>query len=194
MVVFSPMPEPFGRIVTGPCHVPAKAFNESNDFCAPDWAQAAVAAIVLLAAGVIFNLHNQQPARLLADDVVSAHVRSLQADHLLDVVSTDQHTVRPWFEGKLDFAPAFKDLVANGFPLAGGRVEYFDHHPVAVLVYHHGKHVINVFVWPADRATVSKSETSQGFNLLSWTANGMQYSAVSDVNPQDLHELARLLQ
>jgi anti-sigma factor RsiW len=131
-----------------------------------------------------------------AQDVVASHVRSLMASHLQDVASTDQHTVKPWFEGRLDFGPDVRDFAQEGFPLEGGRLDYVDSRPAAALVYRHGAHVINVLEWPADgsSSTPPTLSTLRGFQLFSWRRNGLSYWAVSDLNAADLQKFAQLWQ
>jgi anti-sigma factor RsiW len=159
------------------------------------WTAAAAAVIV---AGLIgWGLHRMPTGpsdKLLAQEVISAHVRSLMADHLVDVVSSDRHTVKPWFAGKLDFSPDVRDCAADGFPLVGGRLEYVDGHSAAGLVYRHGNHTINVFVWPA-RHTAARPVVSEanGFHALNWSQNGMEYWAVSDSAEDSLRSLADCL-
>jgi anti-sigma factor RsiW len=134
---------------------------------------------------------------ILAQEIVSNHVRSLQLEtHHIDVVSEDPHTVKPWFDGKLDFAPPVKDFASQGFPLMGGRLEYLNNRAVAALVYQRQKHYINLYIWPAEQSNVAAEVATkrQGFNLLHWTNSGMNYWAVSDLNGVELHEFARLVQ
>ena len=133
---------------------------------------------------------------LVARDAVSAHVRSLMGEgRLNDVVSTDQHTVKPWFAGRVDFAPQVVDLAGAGFPLAGGRVDDVDGHAVAAVTYRRRQHVINVFEWPvADaRDTAPRMSTVRGHSVAQWTHNGIAFCAVSDVAAADLEQLAREL-
>lgn len=126
--------------------------------------------------------------------VVDAHVRSLQAEHLQDVVSTDRHTVKPWFEGKLDFAPPVKDLAADNFPLTGGRLDVMEGRPVAALIYRGGTHPINLLVWPASARGDSepKLEMKNGFFTLHWRQNGLELWAVSAIEQAQLESFVRL--
>jgi anti-sigma factor RsiW len=130
----------------------------------------------------------------LVAELVASHVRSLMVDHLVDVESTDRHTVRPWFNGKIDFAPPVADYAASGFPLVGGRLDYVAGRPVAALVFRHPPHVVNVFVWPADGGAAAPEERfAQGYSMLRWRDGGLQYWAVSDIGMADLHTLADLV-
>jgi anti-sigma factor RsiW len=131
----------------------------------------------------------------IVDQVVANHVRSLLATHLVDIGSSDQHTVKPWFDGKIDFAPDVHDFAMSGFPLIGGRLDYLDGKTVVALVYQRNKHPINVFITPAIKSgdTPPSSSIDRGYNVLSWTHREMTYWAVSDLNETELRELASLL-
>ncbi len=123
----------------------------------------------------------------LTRDLVASHVRSLQVAHLTDVQTSDQHVVKPWFNGKLDFSPPVIELKDQGFPLVGGRLDYVDGHTVAAIVYRRGRHIINLFVWPdGDLSAPPRVQAGGGYGLRHWRAGGMSFWAVSDVNPDDL--------
>lgn len=158
----------------------------------------AAAAVLVLSVGAGMTLWRPASSRgnVIADEVVSDHVRSLMANHLFDVQSTDLHTVKPWFLGKLDFSPPVVDLASIGFPLVGGRLDYVGGRPVAALVYQRQKHTINVFVSPEgdDPSTRDLVMTVRGFNLRHWIHNGMSFWAVSDLNGAELGEFASALQ
>jgi len=156
------------------------------------WNWLGLAAAIIFAAIIALNLmpRLQRPGndQFLATQLIASHVRSLMANHLTDVASSDQHTVKPWLDAKLDFAPAVVDLSSEGFPLIGGRLDYLDNRPVAALIYQRRKHFINLFVWPAapDATRTPKTITRQGYQLLHWTDSDFNYWAVSDVNANDL--------
>ena len=150
-----------------------------------------MAAAIILAAIIASSfLPRLRPTsdQFLATQLIASHVRSLMADHLTDVASSDQHTVKPWLDTKLDFAPPVVDLSAEGFPLIGGRLDYLDNRPVAALVYGRRKHFINLFVWPAasNESKAPKTITREGYQLLHWADPDFNYWAVSDVNVNDL--------
>ncbi len=140
---------------------------------------------------VIAVIRPDQDQRVLGD-VVSAHVRSLQANHLTDVQTSDQHTVKPWFNGKVDIAPPVVDLTAKGFTLLGGRLDYIDGQAVASIVYRRRTHVINLFVTQGapSESHEARLQTMQGFNIRRWTAQGLEFFAISDINGEELQEFA----
>jgi mycothiol system anti-sigma-R factor len=156
------------------------------------WNWLALAAAIVLAAIVASNflprLRQPAPDQFLATQLIASHVRSLMANHLTDVASSDQHTVKPWLDVKLDFAAPVVDLSGDGFPLIGGRLDYLDNRPVAALVYGRRKHFINLFVWPvaSAEAKAPKTITREGYQLLHWADSDFNYWAVSDVNVNDL--------
>src|ERR1700680_4406282 len=147
-----------------------------------------------IAAGIAFFVLAPPFINPVLDDLVSAHVRSLMPDHLIDVVSTDKHTVKPWFAGHTDVSPAVADFAQQGYRLIGGRADYFDHQRAAVVVYRYGSHVINVFSWASTGRSVPHDTTRNGYHLAFWRAGNLVYCAVSDTAWDELLGLARLLQ
>jgi anti-sigma factor RsiW len=133
------------------------------------------------------------PRETALDGLVSAHVRSLLPAHLTDVVSTDRHTVRPWFAGHADVSPVVADFTSAGYRLLGGRVDYFEHQRAAVVVYQHGQHVINVFTWAAGERALPQFNTRSGYHIACWKSGNLQYCAVSDTGWEELQSLVRLL-
>jgi anti-sigma factor RsiW len=131
---------------------------------------------------------------VLAGEIIDAHLRSLQPGHLVDVVSTDQHTVKPWFDGKLDFSPPVQDFADQGFPLQGGRIDVIHGQSVAALVYARRKHFVNVFIWPTNEKDVGlHSGSQQGYQWVEWRRAGMEFCVVSDAAPSALDQLHSLL-
>ena len=183
--------------------LPAATILRSNGYQSQRgaWVQRTARYVVPMAIGAMLALiiapRSMAPAlnQQLANEVVASHVRSLMATHLMDVASTDQHTVKPWFNGKLDFSPPVNDFVKDGFPLVGGRLDYIEGRPVAALVYQHGKHVINVFMWPTTGTATSaeRIETEHGYNVEQLTVAGMNCWVVSDLNQLELDKFAGLI-
>lgn len=160
----------------------------------PRLAFAGAAICVLLLFGAALFLNARSARNSIADQVIANHVRSLLATHLVDVPSSDQHTVKPWFEGKIDFAPTVRDLSSDGFPLTGGRLDYLNGKTVAALVYQRNKHPINLFIAPISTSHESGPEVTsrRGYNILHWTQSEMEYWAVSDLNQTELRQFADL--
>jgi len=165
----------------------------------PEWPWLKLA--TAMACGVLISVlltplyvHSSHETRL-REEVVAAHVRSLMAANLEDIASTDQHIVRPWFAGRLDFSPPVNDFSVQGFPLSGSRLDYIDRHLTAALIYHRHGHVINVFIWPtrgSDR-TAAFDKSQDGFNLIAWDGGDFQYWLISDVNFEELQQFSKLL-
>jgi anti-sigma factor RsiW len=158
------------------------------------WKSLAFGAVAFLLLAILWQPGMSERDRLL-NEAVASHVRSLMVDHLTDVVSSDQHTVKPWFNGKLDFAPDVRDFSTQGFPLVGGRLDYLNGRPVAAIVYQHNKHFINVFIWPVSngRDEAMKTENRRGYSVVTRETNGLRYCLVSDLNEKEITELAHLL-
>jgi anti-sigma factor RsiW len=166
----------------------------------PPWRWVGVAASMAVAAlvALVFVplLRGPSSDDPLTSEVLSSHVRSLMANHLADVASSDRHTVKPWFAGKLDFSPLVEDFAKQGFPLVGGRLDYLENRPVAALVYERRKHLINLFVWPSDSESdvPTKTVSRQGYNLFHWTQSHMTHWAASDLDKNELQEFVKLVQ
>jgi len=197
--------EALGRLVRSTAYHPAPdrlrariAARSARSSSPRRFAVLAAAATLVLAVGGAVALVRSAQLRgdAVAEAVVDGHVRSLMADHLFDVRSTDQHTVKPWFLGKLDFAPPVVDLAPIGFPLVGGRLDYVGARAVAALVYQRQKHTINVFVSPdgGTQASSIAARSIRGFHVRHWSRDGMAFWAVSDLNDAELTQFARALQ
>jgi anti-sigma factor RsiW len=161
------------------------------------WIPQLVAGLIIAAASsgvtTLALLYRRSPAESLGREVVASHTRSLMTNHLTDIASADQHNVKPWFNGKVDFSPDVYRLDDAGFPLIGGRVDHVGKHAAAVLVYGRRKHVIDVFTWPGESANAPPSgrvteERDRGYNVLHWSGDGMYFWAVSDLNIDELRE------
>jgi anti-sigma factor RsiW len=174
------------------------AANESKaTVSSGSWRWLAIAATILLAISVSWNMRPSPrlptESDLVAQNILSDHIRSLIGTHLLDVPSSDQHTVKPWFNGKLDFSPEVKDFASQGFPLIGGRLDYLMDRTVAALVYQRRQHIINVFTWPSDSAPVRPSRFSRnGYTAIHWTHGPMTFWAVSDIALPELTQFENL--
>jgi len=168
------------------------ASNWRSWFLLPAFGTLAATAAVITIMLFVVPSHTKS---VLTAELIDAHVRSLQPGHLMDVVSTDQHTVKPWFDGKLDFIPPVADYATQGFPLVGGRLDVVGGHNVAALVYSRRKHYVNVFIWPyREKESVSDSSGSrQGYNWVTWQSGDMQFCVVSDAALGDLRELKDLI-
>jgi anti-sigma factor RsiW len=150
-----------------------------------------VAALVVLGLAMAWS----QSAPPVAREAIANHVRSLQVNHLMDVASTDQHTVKPWFAGKLDYSPQVIDLASTGYPLIGGRLDVLDHRNVAAIIYQRRKHYINLFIWPSDSGGLHERLYEQnGYHVTGWTRSGMNYLAVSELGEQEFQDFVKLIQ
>ena len=159
------------------------------------WLQvgAAIAATAALTWTTALQLNSPSQDDQISEQVIASYARSELTGHATDVATSDQHTVKPWLSGRLDFSPQVVDLTADGFPLIGGRLDYLDRRPVATLVYRHRQHSINLYVWPnsnSGRPAAMQAFSRRGYNLLHWNDGGMTYWAISDVGPADLKTFA----
>ena len=151
----------------------------------------ALAAALVVGFFLAQNFSGRSPSQTLLAEITDSHIRSLAGTHLTDVASSNQHTVRPWFEGKIDFAPPVEDLSSKGFPLVGGRLEYISGRAVAALVYERRKHFINLFVWPGNGVEpIRASQSQRGYNVVHWRNSGMTYWAISEIGAEELRQFA----
>lgn len=164
------------------------------------WPLLGVAASVMIALlagwGLLRILSPRSEDSFLTQELLASHVRSqMLPGHRVDVASSNQHVVKPWFEGKLDFSPTVRDFAEQGFPLLGGRLDYLDNRPVAALVYHRREHVINLFIWPSTPGSEAapRTRTRQGYHLVHWTQAGMNYWAISNLNERELEDFVQLV-
>lgn len=195
----------FSKRVQASLHQAAKEEARSQRHAWADWlrigslgwvpAAAALVIVATVATLIVINGMRSSHEQVIASAVLTGHIRSLQGDHLVDVPSSDRHTVKPWFQGKLDFSPPVPDLSEMNWPLIGGRLDYVDGRPVAALIYRRRMHNINVFVWPNHSSADStiKEEDAQGYQILHWNGAEMTYWVVSDLNREELLDLARAL-
>jgi anti-sigma factor RsiW len=160
-----------------------------------NWLTTATTSVATACLALLLTVTLNRPSaqQRLTQEIASSHIRSLMPGHLLDVVSTDQHTVKPWFNGRVDFSPPVKDLAAQEFPLIGGRLDYIGGRSVAALVFQRHKHVINLFIWPANEkdSKPAASASIQGYNAIHWTNAGMAFWTVSDLNEKELMEFVQ---
>jgi anti-sigma factor RsiW len=170
--------------------IAATAVKNRSQWLQLGTAVAATAAVTWMAA---LQLNNPLQDEAISEQVIAGYARSVLTSHITDVATSDQHTVKPWLSGKLDFSPPVTDLMAAGFPLVGGRLDYLDKRPVAALVYSRRQHMITLFVWPdskSDKPAAMQTLSKHGYNLLHWADAGMTYWAISDVDPADLKTFA----
>jgi anti-sigma factor RsiW len=157
------------------------------------WGALSGLGVSAVAAVIALMLLLTPPSNALLDQLLVAHVRSLMPAHLIDVVSSDRHTVKPWFAGHADVSPAVADFAAKGYRLVGGRADYLDHQRSAVVVYQHGAHIINVFSWALGQDSLPRNTTRSGYHLMFWRVGDLAYCAVSDTGWDELSELVQLL-
>lgn len=152
-----------------------------------------LASVAVLSLALSLQLSKPSADIQISGEVMSSHVRSLMEGHLADVVSTDQHTVKPWFAGRLAYSPPVNDFSSQGYPLVGGRLDFIDQRPVSALIYRHNKHIINVYVWPDMSRGRAETLSLDGFNLVKVSKSGMIFWIISDLNTKELNVFANLL-
>jgi anti-sigma factor RsiW len=158
------------------------------------WGAVSGGGATALAAALAVMLFLPAAPNLAVDDITNAHLRSMMSDHLIDVVSSDRHTVKPWFAGHTDVSPPAVDFAKDGYALIGGRADYVDGHRAAVVVYRHGKHIINVFAWIDGGEHLPATALHNGYHLVFWKSGNIAYCAVSDTGLEEIATLTRLVQ
>jgi len=175
----------------------ARRGSRLREFAAPGWLGfgGALAATVLLTSAITYYSILPSHTDRVVDEVVATHVRSLITNRLADVESSDQHTVKPWFNGKLDFSPPVKELAAQGFPLVGGRLDYVDRRPIAALLYRHQQHWVSVFVWPdqSSNEAALRNFSKRGYQITQWSGDGLRFYVISDITSSEMSRLVALL-
>jgi anti-sigma factor RsiW len=181
-------PEAVSRRIAALPELAPKAANEDR---IPRWLGPALGGALAASLGMVAFLPSG--SSVVDAELVSSHVRSLQPGHLTDVQTTNQHIVKPWFNGRIDFSPPVPELADQGFPLAGGRLDSIDGKTVAAIVYHRRLHTVNLFVWPAENAA-ERSFVKDGFAVKEWSRNGLRFAAISDIPPAELQQFHKLLE
>ncbi len=184
-----------GPYYAAPAKLHARVRKQSHPRRALVWTLVPASALVIFALAFA-GIRWVQPSanQLIAQEVLDSHLRALLASHLTDVASTDQHTVKPWFAGKLDYSPPVRDFASQGFPLSGGRLDFIAGRPVAALVYQHRLHKVDLFVWPTEGGNGRPASlTERGYNIVRWSRNSMQFWAISDLNLAELTQFSKLL-
>jgi anti-sigma factor RsiW len=197
-VAYAPTPARLDENVRARLAAEAQSAERKWQIDARLWMRRAAAVVVVAGLSALVSWHLTRSAgdqRHLERDIVSAHVRSLLQDSTIQIASSERHVVRPWFNGRVEFAPGVKDLAAQNFTLLGGRLDWIDGKRVATLVYKRRLHVINVFMWPSDAQADAAPRAAglKGYNAISWTSGGMAHWAISDLNAKELAELQALL-
>ena len=184
-----PAPDSLKQRIAGLPELAPRAANENRlaSWLAPGLAGAVAASVALL------TLLPPVSQSVVEEQLVSSHVRSLQPGHLTDVQTTSQHIVKPWFNGRIDFAPPVPELASAGFPLAGGRLDSINGKTVAAIVYHRRLHTVNLFVWRDDGAR-DRALVEDGFAINEWTSGGLRFAAVSDLGPAELNQFRQAFQ
>ena len=184
-----PAPDSLKQRIAGLPELAPRAANENR---LPSWLAPCLAGALAASVALVTFLPTVSQS-VVEEQLVSSHVRSLQPGHLTDVQTTNQHIVKPWFNGKIDFSPPVPELADAGFPLAGGRLDSINGKTVAAIVYHRRLHTVNLYVWPAKDAS-ERSFVKDGFAVREWSRNGLRYAAISDIAPGEVQQFHKLFE